>query len=66
MSETKGFIQWKSSDVCIDYYCKCGNHSHFDGYFAYTFECPECQTIYTCSSVIELIEIKQTQNTINK
>ena len=31
------FIQWKGTDLCMDFYCpECGDHSHFDGEFAYS------------------------------
>lgn len=38
------FIQWKGTDVCMDFYCECGAHGHFDGYFAYTVKCQHCGT----------------------
>lgn len=29
------FIQWKGTDVCMDFHCECGVHMHFDGDFAF-------------------------------
>ena len=40
------FIQWKGTDVCMDFHCECGAHCHFDGYFAYVVKCPHCKTLY--------------------
>lgn len=40
------FIQWKGTDVCFDFHCDCGAHSHFDGDFAYFYECPGCRQLY--------------------
>ena len=40
--ETNAFIQWKGTDVCLDFNCECGGTCHFDGYFAYVIECPHC------------------------
>jgi hypothetical protein len=40
------FIQWKGTDVCMDFHCECGAHNHFDGYFAYAVKCPHCGTIW--------------------
>lgn len=40
------FIQWKGTDVCMDFYCECGAHCHFDGYFAYVVKCPHCEIVY--------------------
>lgn len=38
------FIQWKGTDVCMDFYCPCDEEGggHFDGMFAYVVECPRC------------------------
>lgn len=36
------FIQWKGTDVCMDFYCECGEENHFDGYFAYVVKCAGC------------------------
>lgn len=40
------FIQWKGTDVCMDFHCECGQHSHFDGDFAYVVKCMDCGTRY--------------------
>lgn len=36
------FIQWKGTNVCMDFHCDCGAHCHYDGYFAYVVQCPHC------------------------
>ena len=36
------FIQWKGTDACFDFHCECGEHNHFDGYFAYVVKCAKC------------------------
>ena len=46
------FIQWKGTDVCMDFHCECGAHCHFDGYFAYTVKCPHCETIWEMPTFI--------------
>jgi hypothetical protein len=53
-----GWIQWKGTDVCMDVYCKCGEHSHVDASFLYHVECPSCGTVYMCNGHIELIELE--------
>lgn len=45
-SEAGMFIQWKGTDVCLDFYCPCGSHCHFDGDFAYYLKCPDCGAVY--------------------
>ena len=36
------FVQWKGTDVCMDFHCDCGAHCHFDGMFAYAVKCQHC------------------------
>lgn len=38
------FLQWKGTDACFDFHCKCGAFCHFDGDFAYVVQCPHCLT----------------------
>lgn len=52
-----GWIQWKGTDVCIDLYCQCGHHGHFDGEFLYYFECPKCKTIYCVGQNVKLVPL---------
>ena len=42
----RAFIQWKGTDVCMDFHCECGAYCHFDGYFAYTVKCPHCGAVW--------------------
>lgn len=45
VNEPHAFIQWKGTDVCMDFTCECGAADlHFDGYFAYVVQCPNCLT----------------------
>jgi hypothetical protein len=44
--ETRAFIQWKGTDVCLDFHCKCGAYAHFDGFFAYAFRCSKCNMVW--------------------
>lgn len=46
------FIQWKGTDVCMDFRCDCGANCHFDGYFAYVVKCPHCGTKWQMPSHI--------------
>ena len=56
------FIQWKGTDVCLDFDCPCGNpHSgHLDGDFVYALRCSECDRVFAMPSVVPLIEITDT------
>ena len=52
-----GWIQWKGTDVCIDLYCACGAHLHFDGTFLYHWICPHCQRHYESGSHVRMYEM---------
>jgi uncharacterized protein (DUF983 family) len=41
------YIQWKGTDLCMDFWCpECGEHSHFDGFWAHHIECSVCKAIF--------------------
>lgn len=44
--EDRVWIQWKGTDVCLDFWCECGTQSHLDAYNAYAVKCPACGAIY--------------------
>jgi hypothetical protein len=50
--EPSAFLQWKGTNVCMDFHCECGAFCHFDGYSAYTIRCPHCKTVWEMPSVI--------------
>lgn len=54
-----GWLQWKGTDVCMDVYCVCGNHTHIDGDFTYHVKCGVCGRVYFCNGHIEFIELKK-------
>jgi len=61
---TTTFIQWKGTDLCMDFYCpKCGEHSHFDGMFAYVIECPHCKQLFEMPTDISVIPIDRADGT---
>ena len=45
-SDARMFIQWKGTDVCLDFSCVCGAQGHFDGDFAYGLRCFACGAVY--------------------
>jgi hypothetical protein len=51
------FIQWKGTDVCIDFHCPCGQHGHFDGYFAYFLGCPNCGAVYEMGTQVRATKV---------
>lgn len=51
------WIQWKGTNVCMDFYCKCGAGGHIDNWSVYYIECPECGAVYMTNGHIELVEL---------
>lgn len=37
--QVHAFLQWRGTDACFDFYCDCGEATHFDGYFARVVKC---------------------------
>ncbi len=54
-----GFIQWKGTDICMDFHCECGHHNHYDGHYAHVIKCSKCGNMYAPSCNIEMIKIKE-------
>jgi hypothetical protein len=50
------FLQWKGTDVCLDFHCVCGADGHFDGYFAYALRCAECGRVWSLPHSVALVE----------
>jgi hypothetical protein len=48
-----GWIQWKGTDVCMDFHCKCGELGHLDGDFVYYVKCGACGQVYELSGHVE-------------
>jgi hypothetical protein len=46
------FIQWKGTDVCMDFYCDCGADHHIDGHFVYAVKCHACGAVWEMPSHI--------------
>lgn len=41
------FIQWNVTDLCMDFHCpECKEHSHYDGFFAYSIKCGGCGALW--------------------
>ena len=43
---THAFIQWKGTDVCMDFRCDCGSNEHIDAMFVYFVKCHKCGTVW--------------------
>jgi len=58
------FIQWKGTDICMDFNCKCGHQNHYDGRFAYYVQCAGCKQIYKLADSIEMEEVDRAEDPI--
>ena len=59
-SDADMFIQWKGTDICMDFWCPCGAEMHFDGDFAYYVGCPACRTIYRMGTQVIVRKVEAT------
>jgi hypothetical protein len=58
-SDARMFIQWKGTQVCMDFYCQCGAHVHGDGGFAYNVECGACGAFYEMGTQVIAKRVNQ-------
>lgn len=49
------FVQWKGTNVCMDFYCECGKQSHFDVDFAYAIRCPYCKRTWITPHTVSVV-----------
>ena len=52
----KVFVQWKGSDVCLDFSCSCGWRGHVDADFAYAVRCQACERVWLLPDTLTLVE----------
>lgn len=62
--EPETFIQWKGTDVCLDFHCPCGHHSHWDCDFLYSLRCPKCRKIWRLGSAVQAVEVSEAEQTV--
>lgn len=53
-SDASVFIQWKGTDVCMDFHCPCGADCHIDGAFTYSVRCGECGATYDLGTQVNV------------
>lgn len=51
---TEIFVQWKGTEVCLDFTCACGMEGHFDGDFAYHLMCASCGKVWEMPTTFTL------------
>lgn len=53
----QNFIQWKGTDVCMDFHCECGNSFHVDDDFAYALKCLQCGKVWKLGTEVSVTEL---------
>ncbi|WP_091739787.1 hypothetical protein [Phenylobacterium immobile] len=61
---TQAFIQWKGTDVCMDFYCDCGAEPHVDGFFASNVKCFQCGTIWQMPTMLFPRKVEEPQSPV--
>ena len=54
-------ILWKVTDVCMDFWCECGEHHHVNAEFVYSIKCGGCGAVYAMPSAVVLKRIEPGQ-----
>lgn len=62
MKEENNFIQWKGTDLCMDFHCECGTHNHYDGYFAYHVKCKGCGQVYKMDTKVLMEKVNTSED----
>lgn len=62
--EAEANIQWKGTDVCLDFQCACmgneyGYQGHFDGFFASALRCTRCGAVYEMPTRLRLDRVEK-------
>lgn len=57
-TDARNFIQWKGTELCMDFYCPCGHHSHFDGLFAHFIKCGGCAQVYQLGTQVRAFKVE--------
>lgn len=61
------FIQYKGTDICLDFHCTCdaedepAGMGHYDGYHAYALQCGRCGRIYEMPTELPLTLVESTE-----
>ena len=50
-------LQWKGTDACMDFRCKCGAHHHLDDEFIYGVKCLNCGRVYRMGCRVLAFEV---------
>lgn len=52
------YVQYKGTDICLDFTCSCGAGGHFDGYHAYSVTCGSCGQVWLLPQSLALTRLE--------
>jgi hypothetical protein len=50
-------MQWKGTDVCMDFTCECEVLLHYHGMFMTFIRCDQCQAVYWMNPTVEAVKL---------
>lgn len=53
----QGWIQWKGTNLCMDFHCVCGELTHVDDDFTYLLRCSKCKRVYWPQAWVNMVEL---------
>lgn len=56
-TDAETFIQWKGTDVCLDFYCPCGAIGHVDADFACYVRCGGCGLVFELGTQVKAVRV---------
>lgn len=57
MKTEKNFIQWKATDLFMEFWCQCGAYNRYNGYFAYYVKCSGCGQVYEMDTKVKMKKV---------
>lgn len=57
-TDAEMFIQWKGTDVCMDFECSCGHGNHYDGFFAQFVQCSSCNAVFQLGTQVRAFRLE--------
>jgi hypothetical protein len=57
LDEPSGRLQFKGTNMCMDFDCICGEMFHIDGDFVFSVKCPYCNRIYALDHHLRAVEM---------
>jgi hypothetical protein len=57
MKEEHNFIQWKATDLFMEFSCECGHQNSYGGYCVYRVKCKGCGEVYELDHKVKMQKV---------